>query len=216
MSLLIAPSILSCDFLHMQSEIEMINRSQADWIHVDVMDGVFVPNISIGFPIIEAVSKVATKPLDVHLMIVDPQKFIDRLSELGVYMVTVHVEAVCHLHRVIQQIKQAGMKAGVSLNPHTSLTAIENVLTDLDMVLLMSVNPGFGGQQFIPNALTKVAELRKMIEASSSQALIEVDGGVNQETAIQLQNAGADVLVAGNYLFNAPDPLARIALLKQL
>lgn len=212
----IAPSMLSANFCHLEQDIEVINNSEADWLHVDVMDGVFVPNISFGFPVLKHVAKISKKPLDVHLMIVQPEKFIREFQELGTMMMNVHYETCTHLHRVIQQIKEAGMKAGVTLNPATPVSAVEDVLEDVDMVLVMSVNPGFGGQKFIPRALDKVRALREMIDRCGSNALLEVDGGVNLETGAQLVAAGADVLVAGNAVFKAPDMKEMIHQLKCL
>jgi len=216
MSVIIAPSILSCDFGNLERDFQLINASQADWFHVDVMDGVFVPNISFGFPIIEALKKVAKKPLDVHIMIANPDDFIDQFAKSGADILTVHYEACPHLHRTIAGIKQAGMKAGVALNPHTPVNVLENVIADLDMVLIMSVNPGFGGQKFITQAIEKVRQVKTMIQASGSKALIEVDGGVNTTTGAELVAAGADALVAGSFVFNNPDPTAVIASLKAL
>ena len=216
MSVIIAPSILSCDFGNLERDFQLINDSQADWFHVDVMDGVFVPNISFGFPIIEALKKVAKKPLDVHIMIANPDDFIEQFAKSGADILTVHYEACPHLHRTIAGIKQAGMKAGVALNPHTPVNVLENVIADLDLVLIMSVNPGFGGQKFITQAVEKVRQVKAMIQASGSQALIEVDGGVNTTTGADLVAAGADALVAGSFVFNNPDPTAVIASLKAL
>ncbi len=213
---LIAPSLLSADFLHLRRDIEMINNSDADWLHLDVMDGVFVPNISFGFPVMQALKDVCTKPLDVHLMIVEPQKFVPEVAALGAYLMNVHYEACTHLHRTIASIKEAGMKAAVTLNPHTPIYLLEDILQDLDMVLLMSVNPGFGGQRFIEHSVTKVARLKEMVLTKGLHTLIEVDGGVNEEIGRRLVEAGADVLVAGNYVFKAPDPLAAIRTLKML
>jgi ribulose-phosphate 3-epimerase len=214
--MLVSPSLLAADFANLAKEIEMINRSDADMLHLDVMDGVFVPNISFGFSVIEAVAKISKKPLDVHLMIVEPQKWIGQLSKLGVDYMNVHQEACVHLDRTIYAIKEAGMKAAVTLNPSTPVSMLEDVIANLDMVLLMSVNPGFGGQKFIENTLEKVKRLRAMIDASGSKALIEIDGGVNASTGKQLAEAGADVLVAGSYVFGATDPIAAINSLKKL
>ena len=213
---IIAPSILSADFGQLAKDIEMINRSEAEWVHIDIMDGVFVPNISFGFPVLKYVAKLSKKPLDVHLMIVNPEKFIPEVKALGAHTMNVHYEACTHLHRVVQQIKDAGMRAGVTLNPSTPVSMLTDIISDVDMVLLMSVNPGFGGQKFIPHTLTKVRELRELIDRSGSQALIEVDGGVNLETGSQLVEAGADVLVAGNAVFKAPDMVDMIRRLKEL
>lgn len=212
---LIAPSILSADFLNLGRDIEMVNNSEADWFHLDVMDGRFVPNISYGMSIIKTMKKVATKPFDVHLMIVEPEKYFEEFKAAGADVLTVHYEASVHLHRSIQAIKALGMKAGVSLNPHTPVQVLEDVLTDIDLVLIMSVNPGFGGQKFIPQALDKVKKLRQMIEEVGSNAVIEVDGGVTLDNAPVLVAAGADVLVAGNTVFSSPDPVATIKKLKQ-
>ena len=212
----IAPSLLSADFLHLEKDIEMINQSDADWLHLDIMDGVFVPNISFGFPVMEAIAKVSAKPLDVHLMIVEPQKFIRQIESAGAYMMNVHYEACTHLHRTISQIKEAGMKAAVTLNPHTPIMLLEDILGDLDMVLLMSVNPGFGGQHFIQHSIEKVAQLKAMIQRKGLDVLIEVDGGVNHATGKQLIDAGADVLVAGNYVFKSDDPIKTIRELKNM
>lgn len=216
MSHKIAPSLLSADFLNLQADVEMINNSEADWFHCDVMDGTFVPNISFGFPIIKQVSKIATKPLDVHLMIVNPDKYISAVKDAGAYMMNVHYEACTHLHRTVSAIHDAGMKAGVTLNPHTPVSLLEDILGDVDMVLLMSVNPGFGGQKFIEHSLTKVRQLKEMILKKNLQTLIEVDGGVNLETGKLLVDAGADVLVAGNAVFGAPNPTEMIHQLKNI
>lgn len=212
----VSPSLLAADFLHLDSELEMINRSEADWLHLDVMDGVFVPNISFGFPVLEAVAKICQKPLDVHLMIVDPGKFTEQVKALGAYMMNVHYEACPHLHRTIQQIHAAGMKAGVTLNPHTPVSVLEDIIQDVDMVLLMTVNPGFGGQKFIEHSTEKVRRLKELIQRTGSHALIEVDGGVNGDTGRRLVEAGVDVLVAGSYVFGAPNPEERIKELKSL
>lgn len=211
---LIAPSVLSADFGNLQRDIEMINQSKADWFHVDVMDGVFVPNISFGFPVLKALQKHATKPLDVHLMIVNPDAYIKEFKAAGAEVLTVHYEACTHLHRTIQAIKAEGMKAGVALNPHTPVSALTEVAKDLDLLLVMSVNPGFGGQKFIENAINKVAQAKELREKCGGSYLIEVDGGVNNENASVLFGAGADVLVAGNYVFGHSDPFKAIELLK--
>ena len=213
---IISPSILSANFLNIQADIEALNRSEADWVHVDVMDGVFVPNISIGFPLVKQVAEISQKPLDVHLMIVQPEKFIKELKDMGAMMMNVHYEACTHLHRVIQQIKDAGMKAGVTLNPSTPVAMLKDIITDVDMVLLMSVNPGFSGQKFIPQTLNKLKELRELIDNSGSKALIQIDGGVNLETGKLLVEAGADVLVAGHAVFKAPDMVDMIHQMKNL
>ncbi|SHE40762.1 ribulose-phosphate 3-epimerase [Dysgonomonas macrotermitis] len=212
----IAPSLLSTDFLNLQQDIDMLNASDADWLHCDVMDGVFVPNISFGFPVLEQIKKVAQKPLDVHLMIVNPDKFIQQVKDAGGYMMTVHYEACTHLHRTVGAIHEAGMKAGVSLNPHTPVELLTDIIEDLDLVLIMSVNPGFGGQKFIPNSINKVARTRKMIDERNLHTLIEVDGGVNLDTGKQLLNAGADVLVAGSFVFSSTNPTETISSLKNL
>ena len=214
--MIVSPSLLAANFADLKSDIDMINRSEADWLHFDVMDGVFVPNISFGFPVLKAVSKICKKKLDVHLMIEEPGKFTAQFKELGTYMMTVHYEACPHLHRTIQQIHEAGMKAGVALNPHTPVCLLEDIVRDVDMVVLMTVNPGFGGQQFIEHSIDKVRALRKMIERTGSKALIQVDGGVNGETGKRLAEAGVDVLVAGSYVFGAPDALDRVAELKAM
>jgi len=216
MSVIIAPSILSCDFGNLERDFELINSSEADWFHVDVMDGVFVPNISFGFPIISALKKVAKKTIDCHIMIVNPDQYITDFAKAGVDILTVHYEACTHLHRTIAAIKEAGMKAGVALNPHTPVSALEHVIADLDLVLIMSVNPGFGGQKFINEAITKVAETKALIARKGSSAIIEVDGGVNTETGKLLVEAGAQALVAGSFVFNSPDPKATISELKKL
>ena len=216
MSHLIAPSILAADFGNLQSEVEMVNESKAQWFHIDIMDGVFVPNISFGFPVLKQIQKHAKKPLDVHLMIVNPDQFIQKFADYGAEILTVHIEACDHLHRTVQAIHAAGMKAGVALNPHTNISLLEDIIADIDLVCLMSVNPGFGGQKFIENTYKKVKKLRKMIAESGSKALIEIDGGVNSETAPKLLEAGADVLVAGSYVFSAQDPKGTIAGLVEL
>jgi ribulose-phosphate 3-epimerase len=213
---IVSPSLLAANFANLEKDIEMINNSNADWLHLDVMDGVFVPNISFGFPVLQAVAKICRKPLDVHLMIVKPEKFVKEVATLGAMMMNVHYEACLHLNRVIHEIHEAGMKAGVTLNPSTPVCLLEDVIRDVDMVLLMTVNPGFGGQKFITHSLEKVRQLRQMIERTGSHALIEVDGGVNKDTAVQLALAGTDVLVAGSYVFGAPNPYERIDYLKNL
>lgn len=213
---IVSPSLLAADFLHLDSDIEMINRSEAEWLHLDVMDGVFVPNISFGFPVLEAVAKKCTKALDVHFMIVHPEQYIKQTAKLGAMMMNVHYEACTHLHRTIQEIHDAGMKAGVTLNPSTPVSVLEDIIKDVDMVLLMSVNPGFGGQKFIENTIDKVKRLRKLIEEKGSKALIEVDGGVQAETAPRLVAAGVDVLVSGSYVFKSATPEAVIHSLREL
>ena len=213
---IVSPSLLAADFLHLDSDIEMINRSEAEWLHLDVMDGVFVPNISFGFPVLEAVAKKCTKALDVHFMIVHPEQYIKQTAKLGAMMMNVHYEACTHLHRTIQEIHDAGMKAGVTLNPSTPVCVLEDIIKDVDMVLLMSVNPGFGGQTFIENTIYKVKRLRQLIEEKGSKALIEVDGGVQSETAPRLVAAGVDVLVSGSYVFKSATPEAVIHSLREL
>jgi ribulose-phosphate 3-epimerase len=214
--MIVSPSMLSADFGNLDKDVEMINSSNADWFHLDVMDGVFVPNISFGFPVINAIAKRATKPLDVHLMIVQPERYISQVRDTGAAIMNIHQEACVHLHRTVQEIKRAGMKAAVTLNPSTPVVMLEDIITDLDMVLLMSVNPGFGGQSFIHRILDKTRQLKELIRTSGSSAIIEIDGGVNLETGKLLADAGADALVAGSAIFGAPDPEAVINGLKAL
>lgn len=214
MTRLIAPSLLAANFTNLQQDIEMVNNSDADWLHLDIMDGVFVPNISFGLPVIKAVKKIARKPLDVHLMIVEPDKYIKTFKEAGADILTVHIEACRHLHRAIQTIKESGMKAGVTLNPHTPVSQLEEIIPFVDMVLVMSVNPGYGGQQFIETSFEKIRKLRSMINQAGSQALIEVDGGVTLNNAAALFEAGVNVLVAGTAVFSASDPVKAICDLK--
>jgi len=216
MNPIIAPSVLAADFANLQSEISMINESQADWIHVDVMDGVFVPNISFGIPVIKAIKKHAKKPLDVHLMIVQPERYIETFKEAGADILSVHIEASTHLHRTIQHIKSSGMKAGVAVNPHTTIAQLKDVIADIDLVCVMSVNPGFGGQKFIENTFDKIVELKQLIVERKSQALIEIDGGVNQQNAKPLLDVGANVLVAGNFVFSSANPKGVIQDLKSI
>ena len=214
--MIVSPSLLSADFGHLADDIAMLNRSEADWYHLDVMDGVFVPNISFGFPVMEAMAKLATKPLDVHLMIVQPEKFVTQVADLGAKIMNVHYEACTHLHRTVQQIKAAGMMAGVTLNPHTPVSLLEDIIGDLDLVMLMSVNPGFGGQKFIEHAIEKTRRLKQLIQANGASTLIEIDGGVNRTTGKLLADVGADVLVAGSAVFKAQDPEEEIRALKHL
>ena len=216
MKVKISPSLLSANFINLEADIEMINKSECDWLHMDVMDGVFVPNISFGFPVLEAVGKKCKKPLDVHFMIVHPEQYIQQTAKAGAMLMCVHYEACPHIHRVIQEIHNAGMKAGVAINPGTPVEVLQDIIEDIELVLIMSVNPGFGGQKFISNALNKVSRLRQMIDKSNSKAVIEVDGGVQGDNAKLLVDAGADVLVSGSYIFNAPNPLETIRQLKEI
>lgn len=213
---LIAPSVLAADFANLQRDIEMINSSEADWFHIDIMDGVFVPNISFGMPVLGAIAKHAKKTIDVHLMIVDPDRYITTFKKLGADVLTVHLEACTHLHRTLQAIKAEGMKAGVALNPHTNVDLLEDVINDIDLVCIMSVNPGFGGQSFIENTYDKIRKLKALINKKGASTIIEIDGGVTNKNAAQLVEAGADVLVAGSYVFGAADPIATVADLKKI
>ncbi|MDO4230252.1 MAG: ribulose-phosphate 3-epimerase [Capnocytophaga sp.] len=214
--MILAPSILAADFGNLQRDVEMVNQSQADWFHIDIMDGVFVPNISYGMPVLEAINKHATKPLDVHLMIIDPDRYIGTFKKLGSEILTVHYEACTHLHRTVQAIKNEGMKAGVALNPHTPISVLEDIIQDVDLLLIMSVNPGFGGQSFIENTYKKISRAKELILKNGSEALIEVDGGVGNKNARQLIEAGADVLVAGSFIFNSENPIRTIEDLKKI
>ncbi|MBK9478017.1 MAG: ribulose-phosphate 3-epimerase [Bacteroidetes bacterium] len=216
MSYLLAPSVLSADFANLQRDVEMINKSKADWFHVDVMDGVFVPNISLGFPVIKALKKHAKKPLDVHLMIVHPEKYLSQFKEAGADILTVHLEACTHLHRTVQEIKALGMQAGVAINPHSPVAGLSEIISEIDVVCVMSVNPGFGGQKFIRNTFTKISELKTLILQKQSSAKIEIDGGVDLLNYKQLIQQGADILVAGNTVFTSPSPIETIELLKQV
>ena len=216
MATIISPSLLAADFTDLRHEVEMINKSDADWLHLDIMDGTFVPNISFGFPVIDAVAKICKKPLDVHFMIEHPERYVQRTAKTGAMMMNVHYEACVHLHRTVQEIHDAGMKAGVTLNPSTPVCLLEDILNDVDMVLLMSVNPGFGGQKFIEGTIDKLRALREMVDRKNSRALIQIDGGVQAETAPRLGEAGADVLVSGSYVFKAADPIRTIHDLRSL
>lgn len=216
MKQLIAPSLLAADFMNLQRDVEMINQSEADWLHLDIMDGVFVPNISFGFPVLKGLKKICRKPMDVHLMIVEPHKFIREVAETGAYLMNVHYEACTHLHRTIAGIHEAGMKAGVTLNPHSPVSLLEDIVQDVDVVMLMSVNPGYGGQTFIEHTVEKTRQLREMIDRKGLNTLIEIDGGVNFETGKRLLDAGADILVAGSFVFSAADPISVIKELKAL
>tara|TARA_A100001015_G_C14847342_1_gene655027 strand:+ start:116 stop:769 length:654 start_codon:yes stop_codon:yes gene_type:complete len=216
MTTIIAPSILAADFGNIERDCNMVNSSEADWFHIDIMDGVFVPNISFGMPVLASIQKYAQKPMDVHLMIVDPDRYIETFHELGAEILTIHYEACNHLHRSIQKIKSFGIKAGVALNPHTPISHLKNIINDIDLVCLMSVNPGFGGQSFIKNTFTKTMELRKLIKENHSTCMIEIDGGVTDQNAAQLISSGADVLVAGSHVFKSDNPLEKIKILKRI
>lgn len=216
MKLIVAPSILAADFANLESEVNMINESQADWIHVDIMDGVFVPNLSMGIPVVQAINRHAKKPLDVHLMIVNPERYLEAFQKAGASVISVHLEASPHLHRTVQEIKAIGCKAGVAINPHTPVALLEDVLADIDLVCMMSVNPGFGGQKFIENTYDKVRRLKEMIAKAGVSVLIEIDGGVNQQNAKPLIDAGADILVAGNFVFSSSNPIQVVEELKAL
>ena len=214
--MLVSPSLLAADFCHLENDIQMINQSKADWLHLDIMDGVFVPNISFGFSVLEAVAPIRKKPLDVHLMIVQPEKFISRLAKLGTYMMTVHYEACPHLHQVIREIREAGMKVGVAINPSTPVSSLESIIADVDMVLIMTVNPGYGGQPFIEHSYKKIEKLREMMTQAGVSPIVQIDGGVNTQTSVKAAEAGVDCLVAGSYVFGATDPNEKIDYLKSL
>jgi ribulose-phosphate 3-epimerase len=212
---MIAPSLLAADFGHLEKEIELVNRSEADWIHLDIMDGLFVPNLSVGTPVVEAVSRLSTKELDVHLMIIRPERYFEKFRSAGADILTIHIEASVHLHRAVEEIKSLGMKAGISLNPHTPVSMLEEIIGFADLILVMSVNPGFGGQQFIPSTVEKIRKLKALINDTGSEALIEVDGGIDEKNAGMIFEAGADVLVAGTSVFRTPDPIKAIHQLKE-